>query len=108
MIFGLSSIHGSDLPEVGIPNIDKVVHIAEYLVLGFLLIRAISGSFQNISLAKIIVLAIIIASSYAIFDEWHQQFIQGRVCDFCDFIADFIGANIGILLYKARGMKWHI
>ena len=108
VIFSLSSIHGSDLPEVGVPNIDKAAHIAEYLILGFLLIRAVSGSSQNISLAKIIVSVIIIASSYAIFDEWHQQFIPGRTCDIFDFMADFIGANIGILLYKARGRRWHI
>ena len=103
VIFSLSSIPGQDLPRVDFPNADKIAHAVEYLILGFLLIRAISHSFQNISLAKIIISAIIIASSYAIFDEWHQQYIQGRECDFFDFLADFVGASIGIVLYKMRG-----
>jgi VanZ family protein len=103
VIFTLSSIPGHHLPKVGIPHIDKLVHISEYLILGLLLTRALSGSSQKINLAKIIISAIIIASLYAIFDEWHQQYIPGRACDIFDFLSDFIGANIGILLYSLKG-----
>lgn len=100
VIFTLSSIPGQDIPKVDVPNIDKVVHFVEYLILGFLLIRALLKSGLNINLAKITILAIIIATLYAASDEWHQRFISGRTCDAIDFFWDFIGLNIGILLYN--------
>lgn len=108
VIFTVSSMPGSNLPDMGIPHIDKFIHAAEYLILGFLLARALSKSFQKFNLAKIIISAIIIASLYAISDEWHQQYIQGRTCDILDFAADFIGANIGILLYSMKGRIWPV
>ncbi len=103
LIFYISSMPGSKIPDISIPNVDKIAHAAEYLILGFLLIRALSNSFQNSNLAKMIFSAIIVASLFAIFDEWHQRFIPGRMCDFFDFAADFIGANIGVLLYRMKG-----
>jgi len=103
VIFTVSSMPSQDLPSVGVPHADKVAHIIEYLILGFLLIRAISGSFGNIGLAKIIISVIIITSLYAILDEWHQSYVPGRQCDIFDFFADLVGANIGILLYRMKG-----
>jgi len=103
VIFTLSSIPGQNLPSTGFPHADKIIHSIEYLILGFLLIRAISGSFRNISLAKIIISVIIISSLYAILDEWHQQYVPGRQCDLFDFLADLIGTGIGIVLYRMRG-----
>jgi len=77
--------------------------MVEYLVLGFLLARAVSGSFQNIGLAKMIISVIIISSLCAFLDEWHQQYIPGRTCDVFDFLADLIGASVGMVLYRRRG-----
>lgn len=103
LIFGVSSIPGSDLPTIPIQNIDKIAHLAEYAVLGFLLIRAVSVSFSNISIAKTVFSAIIIASLFAVLDEWHQAYVPGRECDIFDLAADFIGACIGVALYRMKG-----
>jgi len=103
LISTLSSIPGQDLPDVKVPYLDKLIHLTEYLALGFLLIRAFLNSNLNISLAKAVILSIIITSFYAVIDEWHQRFISGRSPDYFDFLADFIGASIGIFLYKKRG-----
>ena len=103
VIFTLSSLPASSLPHTTIPHIDKLVHVLEYLLLGYLLARALSGPSRKNGLAKIIISAIIIASLCAIIDEWHQQYIQGRTCDIFDFLADFIGAGIGVSLYGMKG-----
>lgn len=100
IIFALSSIPGEDIPDVGIPNIDKAVHFAEYLVLGLLTMRAMLN--HNINLAKMTFFAIIISLSYALFDEWRQQFVSGRGPDIFDFLSDFAGLVSGVFLYRRR------
>jgi len=104
LIFYLSSIPGKDIPRISIPHIDKAVHFAEFLVLGFLLMKALLALGRgNINLAKAVILSIIIASTYAFIGEWHQGFISGRMPDIFDFIADFIGVSTGIFIYLRRG-----
>ncbi len=34
----------------------------------------------------------------AVFDEWHQRFIPGRMCDWRDLIADIVGIAIGMAI----------
>lgn len=105
-IFILSSVPARVLPETRIPHIDKVIHALEYSILQILLIRALLGSFAKNVLAKTVILAIIISLLYAMADEWHQRFVPGRLCDAYDLLTDFIGANIGTLIYKMRGWTW--
>ena len=99
VILCLSSIPGKNIPRVNIPQIDKLVHFSEYFILGLLTARAFLGTAANISLAKTIILSIIVISLYAAFDEWHQNFIPDRTCDIFDFSADFIGLSIGVIAY---------
>lgn len=103
VIFLGSCIPGKQIPEIGIQYADKLAHIVEYLILGFLIIRAVLNSNPSLGLTKIVILSIIIALLYGASDEWHQRFVTGRIPDFFDFLADFIGINIGIFLYKKRG-----
>lgn len=103
VILFLSSINGEDLPVVDIPGADKLAHLADYLIFGALLFRAFLNSGLNIGLAKAVTLSIILASLFAGFDEWRQSFIPNRTPDMLDFAADFVGLNIGILIYKMRG-----
>ena len=106
LIFLISSVPSWDLPRTRIPHLDKIAHVAEYLILQLLLMRAFLGSFPKIRLAKIVILAIIISSLYALSDEWHQRYTPGRICDIYDFTADIVGVNIGVLIYRMRGSKW--
>ena len=99
VILCLSSIPGRNIPRVNIPHVDKLVHFSEYFILGLLTARAFLGTAANISLAKTIILSIIVISLYAAFDEWHQNFIPDRTCDIFDFSADFIGLSIGVIAY---------
>ncbi|MFA5142536.1 MAG: VanZ family protein [Candidatus Omnitrophota bacterium] len=99
VISGLSSMPGRDIPQIDIPHIDKLVHFAEFLILGFLTLRAVKSPGSNISLAKAVILSIIIISLYAALDEWHQHFIPGRTTDIVDFIMDITGAIAGMMLH---------
>jgi VanZ family protein len=99
VIHNFSATPATDLPKVGIPFADKAFHMTEFFVLGVLLIRAFDKSDFKVSLAKLTVLAIIIALCYAGFDELYQRTRPDRSCDFFDFLADSAGALVGILIY---------
>ncbi len=46
------------------------------------------------------VLAIFIASLYALTDEVHQYFVPGREMDAKDWTIDLLGSSIGIVVYR--------
>lgn len=77
----------------------KNAHFFAYLILGILLLNAIrkKGSLQ----LQDIFLAIITAILYAVSDEIHQLFIDGRSGEVRDVMIDSAGAGIGIGLYCA-------
>jgi VanZ family protein len=101
VIHNFSATPSTDLPKVGIPFADKAFHAVEFFVLGVLLIRAFDKSDFKVSLAKLVILAIIIALCYGAFDELYQRTRPDRSCDFFDFLADSAGALIGISIYMA-------
>ena len=115
VIHNFSATPAQDLPRISIPHADKVFHAVEYFVLGVLLIRAFDHSARlmidaersrgidksdfKLNLAKLTVLAIIIALCYGALDELYQRAVPGRMCDLFDFITDCAGALVGIFLY---------
>ncbi len=107
VIFSFSSLSEEALPDIGIIGADKFGHMLEFFVLGALCIKAFSKSFPNLGLMKIVVSSILIALLCAAIDELRQCFIPTRNADILDFISDFIGANIGVIIY-ARGINWHL
>lgn len=77
----------------------KTAHFSEYAVLGilaFFLIAALLGSGQY----KIVISAISVSFCviFAIFDELHQLFINGRVGSALDVLIDTVGALFGATL----------
>ncbi len=100
IILTVSSIPGKSIPDIEILNIDKAAHFLEFLVFGFLLVRAFKCSYDNMNLAKAIILSLSIAFLYAVLDELHQQFIPDRMMDFFDLISDWAGSCVGIFLYR--------
>ena len=84
------------------PNVhiwDKLEHSSSYFGLTVLLSLAliIQNKVKFIKKHPLLT-ALIIVSLYGALDELHQLFIPGRDCDFFDWCADFIGANLGILV----------
>ncbi len=78
--------------------IRKAAHFFAYFILGVLVFRALSGR-KMARYRRNIVVALGICILYAISDEVHQLFVDGRSGELRDVFIDSIGASVGILLY---------
>ena len=97
-ILTVSSIPGKSLPSLIVLSPDKLLHMAEYSILGYLAFK----SFE--SLSSIVVIGALI---FAGLDEFWQSFIPGRFPSIYDVIADIIGFLMvaGTLYYRSRKMN---
>jgi VanZ family protein len=77
----------------------KLVHFGEYALLCFLWWRALA-SVTNPRRAAL--LAFVIASAYALTDEYHQTFVDGRHGDAVDWLIDSAGAGVVALRLATR------
>lgn len=98
-IFYLSNFPGDQLPSVPVPQIDKAVHFVEYAILGALLLRAVSNSKFGARPVKALFFAWMIASAFAVSDEWHQSFVAGRSSEWLEVGLDVIFSLAGMALY---------
>ena len=92
LILFVSSIPGNSIPRFVLLSWDKLFHIIEYSILGFLSVR----SFNSKSIKNMINISII-CLCFAVFDEIWQSFVPGRFSSALDVIADGIGIIIGII-----------
>jgi VanZ family protein len=77
-----------------VPWLDKLVHGALYLVLGWLVGAALCATGRrSIGTRASAVLAL---SVFALLDEVHQRWLPGRVASLEDWAADVVGATIGL------------
>ena len=72
---------------------DKLLHAAEYAVLGGLLVFALRAAGLRPGVA--LLAAVVIASAFGATDEFHQSFVPGRNADVADWLADTLGAAVG-------------
>lgn len=100
LILAISSIPDLSTPSLGFSMADKIVHIAEYFILGYLTARAIS-SFNKEPL-KIFWMSSVITSAYGILDEFHQLLIPGRTAEGLDMIADILGSILAAALFARK------
>ncbi len=100
LIFILTSIPGKIVPEIfGVS--DKLKHFGAYFLLSVLLSFSLHLQKKILQLSKKwIFFALLITSTYGLFDEVHQIFIPGRYFDWWDFVADVVGSLLGILLVR--------
>ena len=98
LIFYLSA--QSQLPQVGpqFENKDKVEHFAAYTVGWFCVLLPLRYG-HRLSLAKALILALLITSAYGASDEFHQRFVLNRTCDVADWAADTFGGFIAASAY---------
>ena len=97
-IFLASSIPSDELVDIDIPHIDKLIHFVEYFILGALLVRAFMSSSSETNFKSILLLSILIASTYGILDEFHQRFVPGRSFEIFDMFSDIIGSLSGAVI----------
>lgn len=84
---------GDDVPSVGIPNLDKVVHCGMF---GFVTLCFYWDYSRATHKMPRFVLSLAILILFAGSTEIMQMYVPGRSCDYRDLIAD----TIGILLAK--------
>jgi VanZ family protein len=102
LIFVLSSIPGTSLPTVEVPQADKMVHTLIYGILGALVLRGLRQA-PNV---RTVLLAAALATLYGISDEIHQLWTPHRSADWRDVVADAVGGLLGTLaLIGGRWMK---
>jgi VanZ family protein len=91
LIFALSSVPslGTGLGTWDLV-LRKLAHMAEYAILGALLVRALGQP----------LLAIALGALYAVSDEVHQSFVRGRHGAWYDVLVDTIGVTIGVLAWR--------
>lgn len=104
VIFAFSSIPDlrSGLEEAWDFVFRKIAHMAEFMILFFLLARAL-GFRKNMSLGRqewSLFWAGLISILYACSDEYHQLFVFGREACLKDVGFDTVGVLIGYLLIK--------
>ncbi len=100
VIFIGSSI--GNIPRVGGKTTDGLVHraahIAEFAVLGALLLRAVSHD-KPLTKREIIITLIVIAL-YGASDEFHQRFTPGRSSEGIAVVFDVAGGAVGVWVYR--------
>ncbi len=93
LIFILSALPGTSLPNQLFPQWDKVVHFIEYFVLGFLVVNSI----ENMN-SKFIFILMFVGLVIPGLDETWQSFQPGRDSSLLDMMADGFGYICGSLL----------
>jgi VanZ family protein len=92
LIFYLSS-----RPALSVSH-DKILHMLEYGILGFLLASALTRQF-DLKRFHLVIWVVLIGTLFGVSDEIHQYFVPGRNCSAADATADFLGSLLGVILY---------
>ncbi|MBI2165137.1 MAG: VanZ family protein [Chloroflexi bacterium] len=88
----------SAVPTTLFPGADKVAHLGEYAVWGFLAYRAALSMFrQGFSLRWVLLAGLVVAGA----DEAFQSLVPGRDASWADFLADGAGAMMGAAVGRA-------
>jgi VanZ family protein len=77
----------------------KLIHFAQYALLCFLWWRALV---TVTSPRRAALLAFVLAAAYALTDEYHQTFVEGRHGNAVDWLIDSAGAAAAALKLGAR------
>lgn len=81
----------------------KIAHFTEYLILGLLVLSFLS-EFYTITL-KSVLITILLCCLYAVSDEFHQLFSDGRSPRVFDVVIDTLGATMGVVIYSFLAKK---
>ena len=104
LILTVSSIPNLSAPGTQFRFIDKIAHIIEYGIFGYLLTSAWIPPAKMYS-RKRIVIVVTIGILYGILDEIYQSCIPGRESDPFDVLADAIGVCAAIVLWIVLSRK---
>ena len=99
-VVGWSS-HQPMWPEFAVGFPDWVLHGGAYALLGLSIWYAVGGERRAPLSSGALLAALTLASVFGALDEFHQSFVAGRSATVSDWIADSLGALIGMLAAQA-------
>jgi VanZ family protein len=96
------SLLSANIPTI-LPDelIGQISHIFIYMVLAFLLARALGHQPGTSTIFPSWGMAVL----YAFSDETHQLFVPGRTFQLADLALDALGALVGVLLYHLVSVR---
>ncbi|MCH5170033.1 MAG: VanZ family protein [Oscillospiraceae bacterium] len=94
LLFKITELTGI---EISSHFIRKAAHFGEFTLLSFLLTNTVFATFKN---KKAGLFAFSFACLYAVTDELHQLFSDGRACSVKDMLIDSSGALLGAVLFS--------
>ncbi len=107
-IFIQSSFPSLKPPGLDFKLSDKLLHLVVYLILFFLFFYSLNNQNKNIKLKEhALLFSLFFTIIYGASDEIHQYFVPYRDSDFFDWIADAIGAFLGLLILLTAN-KWKL
>ena len=101
--FYLSSRPGSDIPNL-MP--DFAAHVAEYAVLGFLVLRVFNRGMSRRPSLRALLLSILFCIGWGVSDEYHQSLVPGREASLEDLVSDLVGVLLACGLVTLFRWLW--
>ena len=96
--FGVGFTKAANTSEVFHYLMRKAAHMAEYAVFCLLLYAAFLDADDFEWRPRLAVRSVVIASLYALTDEYHQTFVEGRTAAIIDCGIDIAGAALAVLI----------
>jgi VanZ family protein len=87
------------------PNLDKLLHLGELLILSCLVLRLLVAWRDAWPLYAVAVAAFLLAITYGAVSELAQRFVPGRVSSMADMEANALGAALGVIFYLGIVMR---
>lgn len=98
-IFWLS--HQPTWPDFAVGYPDWLLHGGAYAVVGLTFWYGMGGDWNRPLAPGALLVTLVLASLYGATDEFHQSFVAGRSATVSDWMADSLGALIGLLTVQA-------
>jgi glutaredoxin-like protein DUF836/VanZ like protein len=98
IVYGGLVYYFSSLPQVAVAGRfpDYLLHPVEYAGLSLLILRALNGGLRAPFPGRAQLGAIVLASLYAISDEFHQLHVPNRTASLKDVLSDALGALFAV------------
>ncbi|MCX7959481.1 MAG: VanZ family protein [Deltaproteobacteria bacterium] len=98
LIYIISSL-SFDVSGLPVLSSDKLMHILEYALLGFLFMRAYLNTAGKEFKVRGIFTTVFFTFLFGASDEYHQLYVPGRIVSLGDIAADVTGGFIGSVFY---------
>lgn len=86
----------------------KAAHATVYFVLALILLAVGRVIFSSKKYLLTCFLTLLFCFVFAMTDEYHQTFVDGRTGQFSDVLIDTAGACVGVLLFSSYYLVWWI